>query len=390
MHHRGKNTFCPYYHEFYVKLISVNEKIVNGGQILIMIITSTGFFNTGSSAITHIIKEFDVVSNESDVYEIRLLYDPYGISDLEYNLVENPHRQNTSYAIQRFKKYIAMNSNILINHHYEKLCKGNFRKISYDYINSITEFEYFGPSHIDTFDKGIFFIFINRIYQKIIRILLKCGIKNIRRRSLLSQKTIQYAGTYNLDKFISSTQDYLKKIFYFLNNNDKEFILIDQLIPPTNMERYIRYLPKDEDVRIFVVDRDPRDLYVTCKYFLKVKTIPCSTPEIFCEWFEWTRGQSFIKKDPSCVMRIQFEDLIYNYELTRGKILKFCGLEELNCFMKKKIFIPEMSISNTQVWLRYPDSIKDVEYIYKRLKKYCFNFENYKTAPNFKKNMFDC
>ena len=93
-----------------------------------MIITSTGFSNTGSSAITHILSEFSVVQNSDKTTEFRLLYDADCICDLEYNLITNPHRHNTSNAIKRFKKFVDFNTNPLLNHHYEKIFKSQFKK----------------------------------------------------------------------------------------------------------------------------------------------------------------------------------------------------------------------------------------------------------------------
>ena len=355
-----------------------------------MIITTTGFFNTGSSAITHLINEFDEINNKEDVYEVRFLYDPDCIADLEYHLVDNPHRQNTSYAIKRFKKYIDFNTNPLINNHYEKICKGKFKTISYDYINEISKFQYFGSSNIDTFDKSIMFCFINRCYQKVLRTLIQAGFKNRFRDSLLSGKTIQYAGLFDREKFLNVTRKYVERIMSYFRQDNSEFILIDQLVPPSDIQRYIRYFPYDEEIRVFVVDRDPRDLYTTCKYFLNSKAIPVGNVIQFCDWFEWTRGQSEIKKDPKCVMRIQFEDLIYDYEETRRKIIDFCGIEKMKCSKKGQIFKPENSINNTQVWLRFPESKEDVEYIFNRLNNYCYDFDSKIKKPNFAEKMFDC
>ena len=67
----------------------------------------TGSYGTGSSAVADLIKEFDNVSCV-DRTEIRILYDPDGISDLEYNLIENPNRHNTSHAIKRFLRMAEM------------------------------------------------------------------------------------------------------------------------------------------------------------------------------------------------------------------------------------------------------------------------------------------
>ena len=51
-----------------------------------LIITTTGFYNTGSSAITHMLSEFDGIDNKSGVYEMRFIYDPDCISDLKVNV----------------------------------------------------------------------------------------------------------------------------------------------------------------------------------------------------------------------------------------------------------------------------------------------------------------
>ena len=68
-----------------------------------MILTVTGCYGTGSSAVTDLIREFEGISCVSDS-EIRILHDPDGVSDLEYSLIENPNRHNSSQSIKRFKK----------------------------------------------------------------------------------------------------------------------------------------------------------------------------------------------------------------------------------------------------------------------------------------------
>lgn len=356
-----------------------------------MVITTTGFYNTGSSVVTNIFQELDEIGNDGGVYEIRLLYDPDCISDLEYNLINNPHRQNTSYAIKRFKKYIDYNSNKLVNHHYEILCKGKFKKISYEYINSICDFKYHGKTHIDLIDRSICFNFMNRCYLKLIRSLFSNGYPKWVRTSLLSDNIEQFGGTFDYKKFLNATNKYIDQIIDFCNDKNKEHVMIDQLFPPTNVERYRRYISKDRDVRVFIVDRDPRDLYVACKYFERTSAIPCSNIIEFCDWFKWTRNQSKIKEDPDFLMRVQYEDLIYDYESTREKVLRFCEMENAVCNKKGEIFKPMESINNTQIWNRYPESIEEVRQIEKILKDYCYDFESKEIKPDFENGkMFEC
>ena len=355
-----------------------------------MIITTTGFFNTGSSAITHILKEFNDVKLADDVYEVRIIYDPDGIDDLRYHLIDCPHRQNSSFALKKFKKFIDYNSNIFSNHHYELICEHNFKKISYEYINSLSYFTFKSNSHIEVYERGVLFTFINRLFQKIIRFFRnKLRIK-ISKDSLISNKTNQYATIIDKSLFFSQTKKYIGIILDYCNKNKSEFTVVDQLIPPSNFHRYSEYLPNDKLV-VFVVDRDPRDLYVICKYFLKTSAIPCYNHEVFCKWYKWTRHQYTIDDDPSFVHRIQFEDLIYNYNETRIKIANICGLDLSKCDNLGVFFDPSKSINNTQVWYRYPKSKKEIEYIQHELSEYCFDFEKYKSKPLYEKNnMFDC
>lgn len=354
------------------------------------LITTTGCFNTGSSAITHLLSEMDGVCCKTGTYELRLLYDPDCISDLECHLIENPHRQNTSNAIVRFKKFIDFNSNRLTNYHYEQMCDGHFREISYDYIRAISEFCYRACSHIDIYNKGFFPWVLNRVYQKIIFSLYDRIPPRFLPFSVIGNQKL-YAGTFDRSKFLEATRHYMGQILSYMNPSDKDTIIIDQLLPPTNIERYARYLPSDYELKTFVVERDPRDLYVTCKYLIKTNIIPCQSPDVFCQWFLWTRRQCQLQPDSDAWMRVRFEDLIYDYENTRQKIIRFCGLEGRACSKKGQIFNPYLSLNNTQVWYRYPKSLKEVEYIQEHLKDYCYNFDIYDLKPDFKEGkMFDC
>lgn len=59
------------------------------------VITCASYYGTGSSAVTDFFSEFDDIYSLGD-YEYRFLQEPDGIADLEYNLIENNHRHNTS------------------------------------------------------------------------------------------------------------------------------------------------------------------------------------------------------------------------------------------------------------------------------------------------------
>ena len=52
------------------------------------VITCTSYYGTGSSAVTDYVTEFETVKSLGE-YEIRILHDMDGVTDLQYHLTEN-------------------------------------------------------------------------------------------------------------------------------------------------------------------------------------------------------------------------------------------------------------------------------------------------------------
>jgi len=75
------------------------------------------------------------------------------------------------------------------------------------------------------------------------------------------------------------------------------------------------------------------------------------------------------------VLRISFEDLIYNYKETADDIEKFTGLH--NHISEKKYFDPQKSLVNTQIYKRFPKYDNDIKKIEEELKDYLYPFEKY-------------
>lgn len=356
------------------------------------LITSTGFFNTGSSAATNILQEFETVNCRGDVNEIRLLFDTDCISDLEYNLVDNPHRHNTSNAVKRFKKFVDFSSNPLMDHHYEHIFNGKFKKLSYQYISDLCDVVYKGQYFGDAYNRGKLFWFLNRCYQKIIRVLFSARrMPKWITRSLVSNKELAYAGTFSEEKFLKTTNTYISNLLEAMGQQS-DFYLIDQFFPPTNPKRYLRYIPSNIETKVFIIDRDPIDLFLTDKYFLNSGLIPSYDVNVYCDWFLWTRGQSEKFEMPENVIRLQFEDFIYNYDDTRRKICKFVGLDIDSPCNQFSCFDPKKSVNNTQLIKRFKSVNKDeIDIIRNRLNKYCYNFPTDGIQPDYSKmNMFDC
>lgn len=132
-----------------------------------MVVSSLGYYGTGSSAIADYIHEFSGVCNFGQ-YEFRFLHDIDGVSDLEYHLVENYNRHNSGHALKRYKRFVDFYSGNKLVPKYEMFFKGNFKKFSYEYIENLTYYKFKGYWHEDLRDKGWNFFFIKRLQSKIL------------------------------------------------------------------------------------------------------------------------------------------------------------------------------------------------------------------------------
>ena len=83
------------------------------------IITCASYYGTGSSAVTDLFSEFAGCSSTGD-HEFRFIHDPDGIRDLEYNIIENNNRHNTSNAIKRFIKFAKQFDGGMLRKGYKK------------------------------------------------------------------------------------------------------------------------------------------------------------------------------------------------------------------------------------------------------------------------------
>ncbi|NLK22330.1 MAG: hypothetical protein GX308_09730 [Epulopiscium sp.] len=328
------------------------------------IITCAGYYRTGSSAISDFFSEFENCKSLGD-FEVRFLQDPDGISDLEYNLIENNHRHNTSHAIKRYKKLVNFLNGTWYAPRYRKYFGNMFMKCSLEYIDKITELQCKSWWHRDQIDRGSWFYFFDRVYAQFVGVFQKERF-NI---SMLQNESA-YFTHITKEEFYKYTRQYLQEIFNYANENDDDYMMIDQLVPPSNINRYLNYF---DDIKVISVERDPRDLYVLEKVKYRWGIIPYKDVETFCEWYRITRThRKYEKDDTNKVVRIYFEDLIYRYEETSNMLINFIGLKKENHTLKKEFFNPEISIKNTRVYLTYPELKADVEYIEKHLEEYLY------------------
>ena len=107
-------------------------------------VTCISYHATGSGAVDDYLREFDGFTYAPSDVECRFLQDPDGISDLEYNLVDNWHRLNSGFAVKRYKKFARMNKRT-----YQLIFGKCWLDETDKYIRDLVDFEFPGYWHGD-------------------------------------------------------------------------------------------------------------------------------------------------------------------------------------------------------------------------------------------------
>lgn len=332
-------------------------------------ISCASYYGTGSSAITDYVSEFDSVFSFTNE-EFRFIQDPDGISDLEFNLVECFNRHNSGHSLKRYKKLVDFYCGNMFGGKYSNFFGDKWRECSYKYIADLTDFTFPGWWQYDLYDRGSWFYFRKRIVNKVLH---KTIWRNQPDRQLNTMKNeITYCSHPSEGKFLTCTQDYIHNLFSSVLPSDKDILMVDQLVPPMNLSRYLRYF--NDEIQVIVVDRDPRDVFVLDKYEWKDGIIP-NDVGTFVKWFKYTRSHRKTENlDTDQIKFVRFEDLIYKYDETTECVRDWLGLDEKDHKRKGQIFKPEVSIHNTQTWKRYPESCEEIKVIEKEFGEYLYEF----------------
>lgn len=339
-----------------------------------MIITCTSYYASGSSAVTDLFSEFANCSSVGN-YEYRFIHDPDGLRDLEYNLIENNNRHNTSAAIKRFLKYTKyMSGNPVRKGYSRSMGQGCFFRLSKEFVDQITELQTHAWWHYDQMQKGPFLKYTDMLISIVLTAFQGKHARTSKRYSILDITNEQsYFSAIDRDTFYRLAQDYIAKVVEAMNRNHAEYIMIDQLLPPSNVNQYLNYF--GDDIRVVVVERDPRDMYVYTKVYIREKVIPVDNVKEFCQWYEITRRHRKTEVyDPKKVYFLHFEDLIYHYEETRDRLIAFVGMDPKDHIRPLTAFNPAVSIHNTNMKAKFPQYREDVAYIEKTLSEYLYEF----------------
>jgi hypothetical protein len=346
------------------------------------IIGVCGFISTGSSAVSDLLKEFkeNIVFDD---FEFDFTYIPDSIEDLAYHLNEGSSKIESSIvALARFKKL----SNIRYLNKINKETNNKFRLLTKEYINKITQVEWYGKHHID------FILYPNEKIFKSQRVLLTYILKLLINLEKIIKRQInifplhKYSTSIYPENFYEITKKYIDDILVSMGKESGKNFVLDQPFAGNNPEKSFRYF---NNPKAIIVDRDPRDHYLFGKKFLRPRLkpyYPTEKIEDYVKFYRYLRSDSVYMKNSQNILSLKFEDMIYEYDKTVNKIMEFLNLK-IHAY-PKTIFEPSLSINNTQLSKIYPDCKEDIAYIEKELPEYLYPFENYRNIKTNQGKMF--
>lgn len=327
------------------------------------IITTTGYYGTGSSAVTDLLLDNENITSLGD-FEFKFLHEINGVSDLEFRLVENHHRNNSGHALKLYLRYVKSVYGFKFKKGYRYYFGKRWFEESEKYIDKLTTIKFKGYCQEDLLDLWKWNYYFKGFLNTVVK---RTGIINREATLNLLPREVTYLGLVSKEEFYSITREYIDSLFDEERFSKTKYVFLDQAVPCSNVARYSNYF---NDIKVFVVDRDPRDIYLLAKHVWKSRIIPIQNVEDFCIWYDLTRKHRETEKYESNVMFLYFEDLIYKYSETKGRVEKFLELENIN--PNKTHFDPNKSIKNTKLWERYPNENENIKIIEKMLEKYLY------------------
>ena len=339
----------------------------------ILNVVVTGYYGSGSSAVVDLLAEFkgaQICPLGKRVYE----HVPFYISGGLFNLCSVLTRGNTPLvsdgAVNSFLD--AMNKLNVYDFGwfggYNSMFGNEFENNVNDFISSIAEkFEGGNVNHnIRTAykAKSVFFQILSSLHH------LKFPIKL--KPSVIVDNKPSYHALPTDKEFYCAAREFTDSYFELFKVSDSCYIRIfDHVVLPQQIDEF-----KDcfkDNVKFIVLERDPRDVYVSNKYIYSATHKPYFPIDPTSFSNKWRRIINSPNKSDNVIV-LRFEDLIYNYSSTLKDIEDFLNLPNDEHIFPRKYFNPDISINNTQLYNSKIEWNEDIPVLQKELSGYLYNF----------------
>ena len=329
------------------------------------IIIPTGYMGSGSSAITDLIQEFEGYEASHGTFEYVFMHCPGGVFDLEDKLLIGNNTIRSDEALHTFKDSMweLYHRKFWWPGNYKKNLNPDFWRVTEEYIEELWQYHsnYFWYMQEKLTPAG----FVKMAVRKVVR-MISAGRINLKRPLLYEPMMVSLVSP---EEFYEKTREYLDKVFKLMGLEEKNLI-VDQLLLPFNLWRAKNYF--DDNMECFVVERDPRDVFISNKYaWLDQVPYPLEVHE-FCDYYKRIRAMEKEVDNPH-IHKICFEDMVYRYDETVAHVAEILGVDMSAHVAGKTKFDPDKSIQNTQLFAdeKYREEAQVIE---RELAEYLYDF----------------
>lgn len=305
----------------------------------------TGFGNSGATAVTDLLGE--VEGFKCPKQEFFLIQHPDGIMALENALVHSWSEFGPDWAIRRFRELVDVlarpATRFRFGMDYEAAFCRDFRALSAAYVSKLTGLTYDGHLMFRRAEMGRAAYFA---YSQLRRFSLQHHLFGSYDTSFVPEPA----------KFLPHTKEYLGRLLRSIAGSDS-VTDVSLLVgaSPYQVERCARYFDRSATV---IVDRDPRDIYLSAR---ASSYMPRELGS-FIDWFKATRENSWQGGEGNAT-KLFFEDLVTRYDETVTNLFRFLDVDPARHTRKKSVLKPEASAKRLAKWKAYPkqDEIRRIE-----------------------------
>jgi hypothetical protein len=317
----------------------------------------SGYAFTGKHAVIDLMREVERAHVPHFQFEFALLRIQGGILDLDHALCDSWSPIRSDAAIRRFRRVVRRfgASNHLtrprswfeaVGWNYDEYYGGRFFELSDRYLSRLVQDSWRAPWPYPLADLAGGELFVRKAKQKL---------------RISSAMDFEVALSRPTD-FIEATREYLQDVLTSNVSDDTATVVMHNAFEPFDPARSIRMFHHAKSV---VVDRDPRDNYVQGLWYKPVAT----GVDQFIRRYRTYRTATNYMPHPD-VLRIRFEDLIFEYDATVGRIFEHLGIAQSRHVRRRAYFDPEVSRKNVGLHRTHEDqpAIRAIE---RELAEFC-------------------
>lgn len=306
----------------------------------------SGYMFSGKSAVSDLLREFEGVHSKGYQADFDLIRFPGGLRDLKLAF-EDWSVVGVDAAVRKFEKNIsqmASDSNgfrrlYTASFGYSEVYPG-INKFTSEFIQSITDISWDICWPYALLELSPFQVFCMKLRAKLTK--------------TFGWPTIKYR-LCSGDNFEAEARRYLENLLSTEIDDNTKFIVTNNALEPFSPTSGFCFF---NDIRSIVIDRDVRDIYMTGATYsegfndqvdMYSRISGAFDVDVFIKRQKILREKTDYAPHPQ-VLRVQFEDLILEYEKTKKIIMAFLDLPSESHTKEKEYFNPKLSMKNIGLW----------------------------------------